>query len=681
MMASTKQLRAINRAAADAWRPVPPMRPPEWCESRVRLSADYEASGGAYDLTTRPWWREILDCYIDTEVRRLVTPAATQVGKTLATIASMLWCAENDPAPGLVVLPDQAAALEFRDRVYANAEASSTRGAFRLIRIPPEYQWNSRWIDLGSCRIYLAWSGSRQRLRGRACKRVWLVEMDVYRGDKKGGDPIRAAHQRTKAFYRFMHAHESSPVPSPSDITTLEKACTDRRRWHAPCPHCGTFQEMRFFPYRSGDLAGRCGFGGLKNEHDEWLSATEARKRAHYVCINGCKVLDSEKQAMLERGKWVSIGQHLDKKGKVKGKPPASRESVSYHLWSVHSDAISFGDIAAAYIEAREQGTVPEYWGNWLGLEYQHQGKLPTWSQLGRRLAWTHERGTVPHQCWFLTAGADVQGASNGVFYTVRGWAPECTSWLIDWGWLERKPGDETDLVKSDLGQLTELLGRRYPVVGTDGASMTPLGRHTLPIRLLNIDSNHRPMDVHAWMRSLPEHMTKGAAARVRAVRGDHKVDPTVRYRMHVVEQNTRTGKAYEGGLEQWGIYVYHFYQDLVERIAGRSNVPGSWYVTKDALAAGKTYLQQLTNFHRVVEVSERTGKKKGVWKPRSGTVDVDYWDCEIYSLVAAHMVVGDLGWDLDAWNRWWKNHRGATSRRRRRDHVPQVEFGGIGDR
>jgi phage terminase large subunit GpA-like protein len=679
MIAEEQQVNQLHQVAASAWNPSPPVNPREWCGSRVRLSPDYEAGGGGYDLRTRPWWQEILESYLDPEVRSVVIPASTQVGKTLGVIAGILWCAENSPAPGLAVLPDQGTAMEFRDRVYANAIESRIRGGFQRITIPPQHLWNSRWIDLGSMRVYLAWSGSRQRLRGRACQRTWLIEVDVYKGDKKAGNPIEATHQRTKAFYDFLHYHESSPTEYPSAVIALEKACTDHRRWHAKCPQCGRYQELRFFPYRSGDLAGRGGFGGLQNEHGEWLSPEEARKLAHYVCMNGCQVASSQKQQMLEAGQWISQTQKIKRDGTVSGKRP-SRRSVGYHLWSVHSDTTSFGDIAAAYLEAREQGTIPEFWGNWLGLEYRQEGKLPTWKQLGRRMAWTHQRGTVPHQCWFLTAGADVQGGSNGVFYTVRGWAPGCTSWLVDWGWLEREEGDENDLVKSDLRKLTKVLGKQYLVVGVDGRAENPLGKISLPIRLLNIDSNHRPMDVHAWMQSLPEHMIRGDAVRVRAVRGDHKVDPSVRYRMHVVEQNTRTGAKYEGGLEQWGIYVYHFYQDLVERISGAPNKSGSWYVTKDAIAAGKSYLQQVTNFHRVVEVNEKTGKKKGVWKPRSGQIDVDYWDCETYSLVAAHMVVGDLGWREENWRTWWTNTK-QTKRRRRREPAGAGEYGGIDDR
>lgn len=660
---------------AEAWKPVPPEPVPDWSTSCLRLSPDFEAGGGDFDISGRPWWQEPLECYLDPQVRSVVMPAATRVGKTICLIAGILWCAENAPAPGMLVMPDQGTAIEMRDRIYANAIASKVRGQFKRIKIPSEYLWNSRWIDLGSMRVYLAWSGSRQRLRGRACKRVWLSEVDVYRGDKKAGNPIASAHQRTGAFYNYLHWHESSPSQHPSDICTMEEQCTDRRRWHAQCPHCGAYQELRFFPYKAGDLAGRGGISGLKNEHGEWLSPLEAKHQAHYVCVNGCKITNAQKGRFVENGRWITKGQKVMPDGRVKGKPAPSRDSVSFHLWAIHNDTKSFGDIAQAYLLARLEGTIPDFWGNWLGLAFTQTGKIPTWNELGRRMAWTNARTTVPHHCWFLTCGVDVQ--DDVVYYSVRGWAPGCTSWLVDWGFFEREAGDENELVKSDLAKLTQLLNRRFKVVDDEGPASNPLGRQTMTIRLLNIDSNHRTMDVHNWIHSLPESLTRGPRARVRAVRGDAKVDPTVRYRKHTLEQNTRTGEPYEGGLEQWGIYVYHFYQDLAERLAGAPNQSGSWHVTRDAVVAGKNYLQQVTNFHRVVKVDERTGKKKGVWEPRSGTIDVDYWDTEIYSMVASHMVVGDLGWDAAAWEKQWK--RKHKPKRRQRADVG--EYGGIDDR
>lgn len=672
------------------WQSRPKAPPASWSHEQLRLDPTREATS-SYDIERRPWWKEILNCFHDSEVRSIAIPAATQIGKTLTLIASILWAAENSPAPAMIVLPDRDAAIEFRDRVYGTALATIGRGNCDRLRVPPEHDWNTRYIDLGSMRVYLAWSGSRQRLRGRPCRFVWLSETDVYRGDKKAGNPISAAHQRTKAFFRGLHYHESSPSEYPSTICELERHCTARYRWHCPCPHCGLFQELRFFVHAKGELAGRGGIGGLKDEHGEYRTCEEARKHAHYICQAGCIIGNELKQAMLEAGVWVPIGckvrkactaaKNITKKARsitdspeiitaggkliVEGKLPTSRRDVGFHLWSVHSEAITFGDLAAAYITAKETSKLPEFFGNWLGLEWKPETKLPSWSQLGHRLAWTHARGTVPPECWFLTAGGDVQGENNGVRVAIRGWGPGCTSWLVDWLWLERDPGDENDLVKSDLKKLSQLvLERKFPVAG---GGVNPLGRRELSVRLLNIDTNHLPMKVHHWMQGLPESWTKGERARVRAIRGDHQVKPEMRWRTNVVQTNTRTGEKYEGGLEQWGLYVYPFYDELTQKLQSEAGRPGAWYVTADCLTQGKSYLEQVVNFARQVKIDPKTGHKKAHWDAINHRVPVDFWDCEIYDLVAAHMVVGDLGWDEKKWSEAWrKPAAGATPKRAR---------------
>lgn len=662
--ACARNLQRLRKRMARAFRPRKPKRPSQWVRSCLRLDNTVEASSGRYDLSRRPWWHAILEALNDPEVELMAIPAGTQLGKTLALLAAILWVAENAPAPAMLVAPDKDTAIELRDRLYLNAEASLRSGRMQRIRIPPENQRNTRFIDLGSMRVYLAWSGSRQRLRGRPCRYVFLTEVDVYsRGHKTSGDPVAAAHQRIKAFFRGLLWHESSPSEHPSRITELERSATARYRWHAPCPHCGLFQELRFFLHTKGDLAGRGGIGGLKDGSGEYVSAEAGREQAHYVCEAGCRIENEDKQAMLERGRWIPFGCRLVD-GQVVGPQPESRRKVGYHLWSVHSESITWGDLAGAFLEAREQGKLAEFFGNWLGLEYRPESRVPHWAQLGRRSAWTNSRRQVPPEAWFLTAGADVQGENNGLRYVVRGWAPGRTSWLVDWGWIERTAGDETALVKSDLVQLTDqVLKDPYPVVDAQGRpAENPLGRRSLPVKLLLIDSNHLPMKVHHWLRWLPESWTAVESGRVRAIRGDHQLNPETRWQLSTIDTNTRTGEQYEGGMQVWRLFVYPFYDELLQLLAGEAGRVGSWHVTADVLTQGRAYLEQVVNFGQAIQIDPKSGHRKVVWGPRNGRIPVDFWDCEIYGLVAAHMVVGDLGWSEAAWHAW---REGATAGRK----------------
>lgn len=693
--ACRRNARRLRLRMARAWRRVEPMPPAKWLREIMRLDNTVEASSGRYDLAGRPWWRAILAAIADPTVESIAIPAATQVGKTLSLLAAILWIAENAPAPAMLVAPDRDTAVELAQRLYLNAEASIRGGKVKRIKLPPERLRNNRYIDLGSMRVYMAWSGSRQRLRGRPCRYVFLTEIDVYAsGHKTAGDPVSAAHQRTKAFFRGLHYHESSPSSAPSRITDLERQATARYRWHVPCPHCACWQELRFFVFASGKLAGRGGIGGLKDETGDYVSPEIARESAHYVCEAGCRIDNDAKQAMLARGCWVPFGCRIDQaavakqakqsackkhkqrrcreerpcidgrrcwRGPLLGERPKSRRKLGFHLWSMHSEATSFGDLAAAFLEHKEQGRLAEFFGNWLGLAFTHESRVPNWAQLGKKAVWSNARRQMPREAWFLTAGADKQGENNGVRYVVRGWAPGRTSWLVDWGWLERTPGDETELVKSDLVQLTDaVLKDGYPVIDEQQRpAENPLGRKQVQVKLLCIDSNHLPMAIHNWMRWLPEGWIDRGTGRVRAIRGDHQLNPDTRWQLTNLETNTRDGtQVYEGGMEVWRLRVYPFYDELLQLLAGEPGRSGSWHVTSDCLTQGKAYLEQVVNFGQRTEWDPKSGKKKQVWGPRNGRVPIDFFDCEIYALAAAHMVVGDLGWSADAWEAW---RRGAV--------------------
>lgn len=650
--------RSLRQRLRKSWSAARRPRPDRWCRRSLRLDRATENSTTTLDLTNRPWWRKILAAIVDPAVRSVTVQASTQVGKTLTLIAAILYCAEHDPAPAMVVLPDEQSAIEFRDRIYANAAASLRAGTLENVTVPPRSRWNTRAVDLGSMRVYLAWSQARQRLRGRPCRRVFLSEIDVYEGDKRAGDPVSQSHQRTKAFWRFLHYHESSPTEHPSPIAGLEQAAEARYRWHCPCPYCGHKQEVRFFAHEHAERKGRGGVRGYRDASGELLSTDVARREAYYCC-EACdgRIEQPAKHDFMTRGEWVEITN------RDTSEPP---RSLGFHLWTAHSETMSWGDIAASYVEASEDGKLRDWWGNTLGLPYRPKSRVAPWHDVGTRLAWSNPRGFVPPEAWFLTAGLDVQGDANGCRYVVRAWAPERTSWLVDWGWIERG-GDDVDagqVVRQDLRRAGELiLDSHYPIHGGGAAA---LGGGSLAVRLLCVDTGHAPKKVHEWMRSLPPEWTVGEGSeRVRAVKGDPRLG-SVRFQRSVVEKNVRTGEEYEGGMALWRLSVWEMYPDFCERLFALPGKDGSWHVTSDALTLGKAYLQQITNLERRIRVHAKTGAKIVEWAPRNHQIPVDFLDAEIYAEFAAEMVVGSLGWSRESLEAW-RDRRSASGKESRR--------------
>jgi phage terminase large subunit GpA-like protein len=647
-------IRRLRGMVARAWRPIERVPPDVWCETHVRMSDEHEASRGLIDLTDRPWWRDVLLAAVDPEVRTITIPASTQVGKTLSLCMLILYLAKFFPASALVVCPDKRAVIEFRDRLYSLAAESG-------FQIPPEYRWNLRYMNIGGMRVYLSWSGSKQGLRGRRCKYVFLSELDVYACAHNAGDPVESARQRVKAFPRHLIFQESSPIPEPSRIDQLEKQ-TDQRRWVCQCPDCGVWQELRFFVHTEGEFAGRGGVGGLKDADGNWVDPDVARRTAHYVCLSGCKIYDDRKTEFVKHGVWVPRGCKVHpKSGKITGTPARGKRDVGFQLWAAHSNA-QWGTIAAEYLRARLGGLLPDYFQNWLGRSYKQRGSMPTWQDLAKRLSLpSYPRAVVPADAWFLTASSDVQ--EDEVYCVLRGWGDRKTSWLVDWWVFDRESGDEADLVKSDLLQLNAaVLDAWFPVQGKN-----PRGRTQLQVVLLGCDAKYRTLDVHNWIQSL------GAPPRIRAVQGDGTMRDE-RYKENVVTESRRKDKKtgervqYHGGLRLWSINSLAYRRDLASRFQAPADQPGAWLLPAGIMETGRHYLQQLVNEPPITHRG-KDGRQKLEFRERDSTIGHDFWDCEVNGDCLADMFVDQLpkapGWDATKWLRPDEHHAKKSAKPR----------------
>ncbi len=666
----SRGLQRIIQSHVKEWTPVDKPPSAEWCSEQLRLCADVEATAGKYNTDERPYWKTVLEAFDDPDVESIVVQKSTQVGGTVTLWAAMLYKAMFDPAPCMVVLPDRESAVEFRDRVYMNAlETPATRHL-----VPKKRDWNTRYIDLRTMRVYLAWSGSAQKLRMRACQTVYLSEVDVFgtTAGHRGGDPNKAAAERTKSFYDRKLYRESSPTAEPSTIAA-EYENSNEGKWHCPCPKCGRYQELRFFPYKVGDLAGKGGIVGYLDRHGNLKEPEDAEASATYCCLNGCTLRDHEVNAMVRRGVYCPKGQSVDDDGKLKGEPDRGRRNFGLHLWSIHSPTITMGQIASEYVSQKRLGNISDFMTNWVGIAFESRRKVPTWRALGTKLAAQYSRGQVWTNAWFLTGGCDVQ--ADRVKWSLHAWGDRCTHWLVDWGEYFRTEEYEDGLLKSDLLQLTDgVINRAFPIC--DGQN--PFGKTSLYASKFGIDANHRTTDVHHYIKHV-------ADPRVIAIRGDHQVSPAEKYRKRTVERNVRTGEPYPGGMELHGIYVNVFKSDLIEKFSMLSGQAGAFHVPEDAVDVGKSYLQEVVNEPPQVKVNKH-GRRELVYIPKSGTIPVDWWDTTVYARGIAEMVVdgfpGRPGWDA---TKWPKPEKQSTSGRSRRPATgPDVaarDYSGVSSR
>lgn len=607
----------------------------DWLGDGIHLNTEVEADV-YYDLISFPFWCEILQSITDPEVDSIAILGCTQLGKTLMQIVAAFGVSFVDPAPAMFVMPTQDEAAVIRDRIYANAEVNPLLAK----RVPPKHLRNMKYISLHTMKIYLAWSGSIQRLRGKPCKIVWLSEIDAYDYSGEHGDPNKTAERRTDQFFDSTIIRESTPVGELSRIFAYWER-GDKRRWHVECPHCGRFQWLGFFPNkekRGGIVGWQDGSGGVTTDLDA------ARANAKYICSNGCEIDSSDKALMIRGGQWVPEGQRIVD-GKLIGEPKKSGTHRSYHLWQVMNPKKSFGDIATAYVDAKTEGNVREFYQDVLGWRYRSTSKLPTWEVVASKFSDEYRVGSVPQDVWFATGACDVQ--ENRVYWAVLGWGPNRTPYLLDFGVFYPidvaidLDSDSEIVVDSDLSQVRGLLDSAWPCV-----AQNQLGLTTIVPRVFGIDSNYRTHSVHDLVRSVQ-------SPRLIAVRGDHKVSPTEKFRVRTVEKNSRTGKVYEGGLKQWGIYVDHYREKWDERLSGPANQAGSLRLPKDLVdRGGKQLLRQLVNEERR-PVKNASGRSKMRYVVIDENVGVDYRDIFVYCEAEADMVVGKLGWSEESWEQW----------------------------
>jgi phage terminase large subunit GpA-like protein len=217
-----------------------------------------------------------------------------------------------------------------------------------------------------------------------------------------------------------------------------------------------------------------------------------------------------------------------------------------------------------------------------------------------------------------------------------------------------------TGQIAADLALFDTLVTRKaWPVAG---GGVNPLGKNELAARLIGIDTNFRMFDIHDYLRSV-------TGDRLRAVRGDESVAPTQLYRMTKVERNARTGEAYAGGLELWGICSHIFREQLIGLFDSTPGQPGAWQLPAD-IYRDEDYLRQVVNRVPVTEVNS-AGKKVVRWRTRDRLTGEHFFDCEVINLALANMVTGG-DWDLSRWATPAAKPKHATNRPSNAPNLPR---------
>lgn len=627
-----------------------------WVAENICIPAENSPHPGPFDLERHPYAAEPIAAMDDPNVREIVLCWATQAGKGDTTWAMLGSQAYIDPKPVLYAGPDQDYVTEQRDRFLRIVEESPKLAPLA----PAKHEINLRTFRLGGMRLYWAWSGSVQKLSGRSTPMIIASEASHWQRLANDAAGIQLIRNRLKSWadMGFLIVVEGTPTDELCPMWERYEA-GDRRKFYVPCPHCGKFQTLRHWVLQKGDLAGKGGLGGWRDEHGAPKEVEQARAEAYYICLKGCRIEERDRREMISRGVWVPEGVQIDREGRLHGEPEQQR-TRSYHLNSLYASALSFGDNAAELVASRDDPEAKrDFDNNWRAERWLPSRRLRKPEIFARDHALDgHRRGIVPAEAVFVTLGADVQASQ--VFWAVRAWGDQATSWLVDFGIVgEYVAGlDEEDeaveqRIEENLLELEEVLDRDWPVA--DGGDRIS-GAAEKTIRLGLVDSGYHHKAVAGFVRAQPNLGQR--TERVRMIRGlaERKGSSSSWYARpydrKATDGKALGGKEAKGGrgvLKVWMVDVGVFKDDLQsDRWPTAAGAPGSWNLPEDLLPSGWEYCRQVVNEARVVEPDKKTGRKVARWKVVDGRTGNHFWDTEVYNRVAGEMVTGG-DWRLDA--------------------------------
>lgn len=499
--------------ALGAFKPPERLTVSEWADKFRILSEKDTAEPGRWQTVRTPYLRGVMNAFNNPRVQDITFCAGTQVGKTSAEQNMIGYAIDQDPGPMMIVYPT--------DKL---AEFTSENRLQPMFRLSPPLadkflETESQRLELQFPHMYITLIGANSpaNLSSRPVRYVFFDEVDKF--PKWTGDeasPMELAAERTKTFWNRKLVRVSTPTLETGNIWQAWLMADAQFKYFVPCPYCGAFQELEFRQ--------------LKWPQD--ARPQEALYTSWYECCR-CheRIDDRQKMDMIRHGEWRQINE---KRGRGR--------SVGFHLSSLYSPWVMFGDISAKFLTVKD---TPEllmnFVNSWLAEPWKDKADSMR-SDVVLNKRGPYHQGTMPAEAQLLTMGVDVQ--LDHFWVGVRAWGPSMTSWLVDYGRVET------------WGDVAEWLTRYYP--DTNGAPRT--------VNLCCVDSGFHAEEVYYFCAQYPGLAipTKGASRQM-----------TTRYSV------SRLDKAM-GSMSGVNLYVFDTNQ-FKDFIAGRLSIgagrPGSWNV------------------------------------------------------------------------------------------------------
>ena len=425
----------------------------EWADN-FRVLTSVSAEPGRWRTNRTPYLKEPMDRFTDPLIEKIVLCFGAQLGKTETELNMIGYALDKTSSPTMMVYPT--------DTIAKFASDKRVQPMIKSVKsINDKFDENSKLLELdfnNGNYMVLVGANSPSSLSSRSIKYLFFDEIDKYPAFAgKEADPIKLATERTKTFVDKKIVMVSTPTVESGNIWQAFMSANERRQYYVPCPHCGVSQTLKFKQIK------------WPEEHND--NADMIRDTAYYECEHcGERIYDKHKMEMLRSGEWRAVNKSQSK-----------IRSVSYHLSSIYSPWVTFGDVAYEFKNSKgTPATLMNFINSWLAEPWKSSKTKST-----QNMEFTQSNypcGVVPDKAVLLIASVDVQ--LDHFWWEVRAYAPGVKSYLIDYGQAS---------TWEDLEEI--IINREYPSEYGESRQVMKAG----------IDSGFRTDEVYQFCSRFPE--------------------------------------------------------------------------------------------------------------------------------------------------------------------------------
>lgn len=490
-----------------------------------------------------------MDRFTDPLIEKIVLCFGAQIGKTEAELNMIGYALDQTASPVMMVYPT--------DTIAKFASDKRVQPMIKSVKsISDKFDENSKLLELdfnNGNYMVLVGANSPSSLSSRSIKYLFFDEIDKYPAFAgKEADPIKLATERTKTFVDKKIVMVSTPTVESGNIWQAFMSANERRQYYVPCPHCGVSQTLKFKQIK------------WPEEHND--NADMIRDTAYYECEHcGERIYDKHKMEMLRRGEWRAVNESQSKV-----------RSVSYHLSSIYSPWVTFGDVAYEFKNSKgTPATLMNFINSWLAEPWKSSKTKST-----QNMEFTQSNypcGVVPDKAVLLIASVDVQ--LDHFWWEVRAYAPGVKSYLIDYGQAS---------TWEDLEEI--IINREYPSEYGESRQVMKAG----------IDSGFRTDEVYQFCSRFPEVCipVKGSS--------NHST-------MAAPYTMTSLEKGVVGGLKLYVLNTDYWKDFIFARMTRPADEDGTIHLYKECL---QEYSDHLRSEEKQEIRNVKTGAVTVQWKP-----------------------------------------------------------------